>query len=78
MPGTYIGAHLSESGAYPAYMSSQGQKFNMIYPGLTGKLGSCSFESYTYPGYFLRHYNDELYFESKDNPTNNAGKNRKQ
>lgn len=72
-PGNYIGAESNGDGTYDAIITPDGQKFNMIYPGLTNRLGTCSFESYSYPGYFLRHYNNELMMEKVDDPRFSPG-----
>ena len=39
-------------------------------PGLTGKVGTLSFESKSKPGFFLRHFEFESVFESNLNPRN--------
>ena len=38
--------------------------------GLSGALGTVSFESYSYPGYFMRHLGSDLFLESEYNPRN--------
>lgn len=52
-------------------MSVNPEAFYMTFPGLSGELGTVSFESVLKPGFFLRHDEDDLYLESKENPIRN-------
>ena len=48
--------------------------FAYISTGLAGGEGTASFESYLYPGYYMRHYYKDLYLEHIDDNSNEGKK----
>lgn len=65
------GAQISFNSEFEGILNTNGGKmFRLLSPGLSGAIGSVSFESSHKSGWYLCHYNNDIFLEPKSNPRN--------